>query len=90
MKMIMRLEQLTTIHSVRQFPDGTQAVVFSVATRKQEYYRLGCKTLVKHRYCPLSKADKGVITRYLMKVTDYSLAQIKRLIQQSPQCRVLL
>lgn len=78
----MSLEQLTTIHSVRQFLDGTQAVAFSVATSKRERYHWVQKTLVKHRYLLLSKADKGVITRYLMKVTGYSLAQIKRLIQQ--------
>ena len=78
----MRLEQLTTIYSVRQFLDGTQAVAFSVATNKQARYRWVQKTLVKHRYLLLNKADKGIITRYLMKVTGYSLAQIKRLIRQ--------
>ncbi|MEE8057485.1 MAG: hypothetical protein V3T17_06585 [Pseudomonadales bacterium] len=40
------------------------------------------KTLVKHRYLLLGKADRGVVTRYLMKVTGDSLAQTKRLIRQ--------
>ena len=80
--MIMSLEQLTTIDAIRQFLEGTQAVVFSVATHKQARYRWVQKTLVKHRYLLLGKADKGTVTRYLMKVTSYSLAQTKRLIRQ--------
>jgi transposase InsO family protein len=82
MKMIMRLEQLTSLEDVRQFLEGTQAVAFGVATSKQERYSWVQRTLVKHRYLLLGKADKGLVTRYLMKVTGYSLAQIKRLIQQ--------
>ena len=78
----MRLEQLTSIDEVSQFLEGTQEVAFSVATNKQERYRWVQKTLVKHRYMLLGKADKGVIIRYLMKVTGYSRAQTKRLIQQ--------
>ena len=78
----MSLEQLTTIDAINQFLEGTQAVAFSVAISKQERYRWVQKTLVKHRYMLLGKADKGTVTRYLMKVTGYSLAQTKRLIQQ--------
>ncbi len=82
MKTIMSLEQLTTIESIQQFLDGTQAVAFCVATNKQERYRWVQKTLVKHRYITLGKVDKGVVTRYLMKVTGYSRSQINRLIHQ--------
>lgn len=78
----MNLEQLTTIDAIRQFLDGTQEVAFTVKTNKLERYRWVQKALVKHRYMRLGKADKGVVTRYLMKVTGYSHAQIKRLIQQ--------
>ena len=78
----MSLNQLTTIAAISQFLEGTQAVAFNVATNKQDRYRWVQKTLVEHQYLLLSKADKGTVTRYLMKVTDYSLAQIKRLIQQ--------
>ncbi len=78
----MRLEQLNTLEAIRQFLEGTQAVAFSVATHKQERYRWVQRTLVKHQYIHLGKADKGTITRYLMKVTGYSLAQTKRLIQK--------
>ncbi len=78
----MKLEQLTTIDTVRQFLEGTQAVAFCVANSKQDRYRWVQKTLVAFRYFSLGKAEKGLITRYLMKVTGYSHAQVKRLIGQ--------
>lgn len=78
----MSLEQLTTITAISQFLEGTQAVAFNVAISKKERYRWVQKTLVERQYLLLGKADKGTVTRYLMKVTDYSLAQIKRLIRQ--------
>jgi hypothetical protein len=78
----MSLEQLNTIADVALFLAGTQAVAISLATAKQARYLWVQKTLVKHQYLLRSKADKGLITRYLMKVTAYSRAQIKRLIQQ--------
>lgn len=81
----MKLHQLNTITDVQQFLNGTQAVAFSVAADKQARYQWVQSALVKHRYLALNKADKGVITRYLMKVTSYSLAQTKRLIQQYAQ-----
>jgi len=81
----MKLEQLTTLDAVGNFLEGTQSVAFSVATNKQERYRWVQKTLVQHRYMSLGKLDRGVITRFLIKVTGYSLAQIKRLIRQYVQ-----
>ena len=80
--MIMSLEQLNTLDAIKQFLDGTQSVDFIVATDKQERYRWVQGVLVKHHYFRLGKADRGTITRYLMKVTGYSLAQTKRLIRQ--------
>ena len=78
----MKLEQLDTLDAIRQFLEGTQAVAFSVVASKTERYRWVQKVLVKHQYILLGKTDKGAITRYLMKVTGYSLAQTKRLIRQ--------
>lgn len=78
----MKLEQLNTLEAICQFLEGTQSVAFSVATHKQARYRWVQKVLVKHHYIRLSKADKGTMTRYIMKVTGYSLSQTKRLIRQ--------
>ena len=81
----MSLNQLTTIDVIKTFLEDTQAVAFSVATSKQERYKWVQQTLVKLRYYQLRKADKGVVTHYLMKVTGYSLAQTKRLIKKYRQ-----
>ena len=78
----MSLNQLNTITAIEQFLAGTQKVAISLATSKQERYSWVQKTLVKHQYLLLGKINKGTITRYLMKVTGYSRAQTKRLIQQ--------
>lgn len=78
----MKLEQLTSLETVRQFLEGTQAVAFCVANSKRERYQWIQKTLVSFRYLSLGRTDKGLLTRYLMKVTAYSHAQIKRLIHQ--------
>ncbi len=78
----MSLAQLTTLDAINQFLDGTQEVAFNVATDKPARYRWVQKTLVKHRYLTLGKTDRGIVTRYLMKVIGYSLAQTKCLIRQ--------
>ncbi len=90
MKTIMSLEQLTTLGAIKQFLEGTRAVAFNVATDKRERYRWAQKTLVKHRYLTLGKTDRGIVTRYLMKVTGYSLAQTKRLIRQYVETGTIL
>lgn len=77
----MSLEQLTTLDAVKQFLNGTQAAAFNVAISKAERYRWVQKALVKHRYLTRGKLDRGIITRYLIKVSGYSLAQTKRLIR---------
>ena len=73
--------QLETLDQVRQFLEGTEAVTFQIAS-KDARYRWLQHTLVKFRYLQLSKTDKGLITRYIRKMTGYSPAQVKRLIRQ--------
>ncbi len=82
MKAIMTIENLTTIEALENFTQGNQAVAFTVLGDKHERYRFIQKTLVKFRYITLSKCDKGVVNRYMRKVTSYSRQQITRLIKQ--------
>ena len=49
---------------------------------KVERYQWIQQTLIQFRYRRLSKADKGIVIRYLMKVSGYSRQQITRLIGQ--------
>ena len=78
----MKLNDLRSIDQLRDFLDGTQAVVFAVVTDKDERYQWIQQTLIKLRYGRLSKAGKGIVIRYLMKVSGHSRQQVTRLIGQ--------
>jgi len=82
MKTIMKLEDLTTIEQLEDFLAGTQAVAFSVISDKDACYRWIQGELVKFRYLKLSRQRKGVVIRYLMKISGYSRQQLTRLITQ--------
>ena len=73
--------QLETLDQVRQFLEGTETISFQIESKNARYRWLQ-HTLVKFRYLQLSKTDKGLITRYIRKMTGYSPAQVKRLIRQ--------
>ena len=57
-------------------------MAFRVLGDKQKRYDFIRKSLVKLSYSARSKADKGIIKRFLMKVTGYSRPQLTRLIGQ--------
>lgn len=78
----MNLENLTTVESLDHFLQGNQAIAFSVLGDKAERYQFTQKILSKFAYQTCSKQDKGLITRFLMKVTGYSRQQVSRLIGQ--------
>ncbi len=78
----MKLEEVTTVDQLTDFLSGTQAVAFLVLGDKDTRYRWLLGELIKFRYQTLSRGDKGVVVRYLMKVSNYSRQQISRLIQQ--------
>jgi transposase InsO family protein len=82
MKTIMKLEDLTTIDQLEDFLSGTQAVAFSVTSDKDACYRWIQGELVKFRYLKRSRQGKGVVIRYLIKVSGYSRQQLTRLITQ--------
>jgi len=78
----MTIENLTTIEALENFIQGKQAEAFTVLGDKHERYQFIQKTLIKFRYFTLSKPDKGVLNRYIRKVTGYSRQQPTRLIKQ--------
>ena len=78
----MKLEDLTTIDQLTDFLSGTQAVAFSVISDTDACYRWIQGELVKFRYLKLPRQGKGVVIRYLMKISGYSRQQLTRLIAQ--------
>jgi hypothetical protein len=78
----MNSENLMTAEPLDQFPQGNQAIAFSVLGDKTEPYQFTQKILVKFTYQTCSKKDKGLIRRFLIKMTGYSRQQVTRLIGQ--------
>jgi hypothetical protein len=82
MKTIMNIKNLNTIEAIDEFLQGNQAVAFSVLGDKKERYQFVQSTLIKFSYMMLSKVDKGIVIRFLMKMTEYSRQQVTRLIKK--------
>jgi hypothetical protein len=82
MKTIMKLEELNTINRLEAFLSGTQVVAFTVTDNKDARYHWIQQELVKFQYLSINRKDKGIVIRYLIKITGYSRQQLTRLIGQ--------
>ena len=78
----MNLDQLVNIDSIERFLDGSQAVVYALATSKDERYKWIQTTLIRLGYYGLTRKEKGVVLKYIIKVTGYSRQQVTRLVAQ--------
>ena len=85
---MLQTERLRTLDEVRAVIDGNQRVDFQIADRESAYDFIR-RTLVRFHYLGLSKPDRGVIRRYLAKMTGLSRAQLTRLIRQYRDIRTL-
>ena len=81
----MTINALTTMTQLAEFLAGTQPVTFSVLSTKDECYQWIQANLLKFEYLTLSKPHKGLVLRYLAKMSGYSRQQLTRLIQQYRQ-----
>jgi len=79
MRLKMNDEKLQTLEQVHRFIEGSQPVEFK-GVHKKEKYKWIEEVLRKFRYNRLKKDGKGLIRRYIEKVTGYSRAQVARLI----------
>lgn len=71
--------QATSLEQIRAFLDGSGELQFTAQGRKQVYAWVE-QTLVRHQYASLKKPDKGLVRRYLARMTGLSRAQTTRLI----------
>lgn len=80
--MVIDMEEarLQTLAQVRAFLDGTTEVAFRVP--KAERNQFIERVLKRFGYSPHSKADKGVLLRYLERMTGLSRQQVTRLVRQ--------
>lgn len=71
------------------FLTGSQAIAFAVATCKDERYRFVQQILMRFAYLRLKRHEKGIVIRFLMKVTGYSRQQLTRMIKRYRVYRTL-
>jgi len=73
--------QLQTVERVRGFLEGNEAVEFRGLTAQEKYCWIE-EVLIRFKYHRLKRGEKGVIRRYIEKVTGYSRSQVSRLIAE--------
>jgi predicted DNA-binding transcriptional regulator AlpA len=66
---------------MQAFLEASQELIFEAKDRR-EVYEWVCTTLVEQEYTALDRPGKGLVRRYVAKVTGLSRAQVTRLIQQ--------
>jgi transposase InsO family protein len=76
----MNDKQLATLAQVKAFVEGTTTVDFAVAA--DERYAFIARTLQRFGYRLLPRADKGVVLRFLERVSGYSRQQLTRLVKR--------
>jgi hypothetical protein len=84
----MNDKQLATLTQVKAFLEGTTAVDFAVAAG--ERYDFITRTLQRFGYRRLRRADKGVVLRFLERVSGYSRQQLTRLVKRGAERRPLV
>ena len=72
---------IQTIEQVRRFLEGSHAVAFKSVSRDDGYEWIEA-VLKRLRYLFLRRIERGLVHRYLGKVTGYSRAQVTRLVRQ--------
>jgi len=77
----MNDERLQTMEQVKQFLAGSEALDFEGVSIEERYQWIQ-GVLVRFKYYQLERAERGVIRRYIKKVSGYSRAQVSRLIRE--------
>ena len=77
----MNDEKLKTIEQVKQFLEGSEAIEFR-GLSAEEKYRWIEEVLTRFKYHRLKRDEKGVMRRYIERITGYSRAQVSRLIRR--------
>ena len=80
--MVINMEEakLQTLVQIKAFLDGTSEVVFRVP--KEERNQFIGRVLKRFGYAPHGRVDKGVLLRYIERMTGLSRQQVTRLVRQ--------
>ena len=80
--MVINMEEakLQTLDQIKAFLDGTSEVVFRVPKEGRNPFIE--RVLKRFGYAPHGRADKGVLLRYIVRMTGLSRQQVTRLVRQ--------
>ena len=81
MRLIMDDTCVQTIEQVKQFLEGSDGLQFKAVSAEERYEWLEA-VLVRLRYLSLRRPQRGLVRRYLGRMTGYSRAQVTRLVGQ--------
>lgn len=81
MTITMQNAERLTLTEMQEFVEGSRAVCFAARGQKA-VYEFTQRVLVAQQYRRLSKGQKGIVRRFLTKMTGLSRAQMTRLIEQ--------
>lgn len=77
-----------TLEQMQALVESSRAVRFSIEGR-EAVYGLLVRVLKKQHYAEQSREQRGIVRRFLVKVSGWSRAQITRLIGQWMQTRTI-
>ena len=77
----MNDNNLTTLEDVTAFLEGSLLLELQVESQAEGYLWI-TETLIRFAYNQLKKVEKGLLRRYIQRVTGYGRAQTNRLINQ--------
>lgn len=75
----MNDSNLNTIDDLQKFLSAAKSIEFRYQNRSEAYQWIQ-DTLIKFEYLSLNKFEKGIVKRYIIRMTKYSRAQITRLV----------
>ena len=78
----MNETRLKTVAQLGAFLEGTLEAKFQPIRNDVERYGFITAVLGRFAYRRLVRSDKGVLMRYLARITEYSRAQIRRLVSR--------
>lgn len=81
MKTIMNDSQLKTLEQVERFLEGTSGIDIQLSNKSERYAWIET-TLEQFVYQRLNRDERGIMLRYLGKVSGYSRQQVTRLVSQ--------
>ena len=85
----MNVSALRTLEQIREFLAGTSEVVFSVPSDELALRTFIEAVLLRFRYFELPKGQRGVLYRYMQRVSSYSRQHLDRLIVQYRETKSL-